>query len=150
MAYVCIFLRASIAVIIYHDQKQIGTEGVYFTLQLSGHIHHWVKLEKKSWRKVSYYWLISHGLLSLLLKQPKTIHPEMAPTIGGWLSHINIWWGKCPIDLPLANLMEVFSQLRFLLPRYVKVHLTPCEPHTNISLINHNLSFLVHSPKISY
>lgn len=57
----CLILL-SIAVMKHDDQRQLGEENIYFSLQLSGHTN-WKRV--RSWRKDAY-WLASYGLLSLL------------------------------------------------------------------------------------
>ena len=42
--YISVLVGVSLAGIKHYDQKQLGEERVHF-LHLSGHIHHWRKLE---------------------------------------------------------------------------------------------------------
>lgn len=56
-------------------------------------------------------------LSTCFLKQPTSICPGVVPPIVSWtLSHQSLI-KNMPRDLPLANLMEAFSLLKFLLPR---------------------------------
>lgn len=87
----------SVALIKYHEQKQLGVEKVYFTLQSSGHFHCWEKPEQsvrqerkqRPWREGCY--------LLLAPWFPQLAFPHKSgPPSPGW--HHPQWVGASQIN----------------------------------------------------
>jgi hypothetical protein len=94
----------------HHDHQHLEEESVYFMLQFI--VNHERQSEKehggRSWskrqRQCAAYWLVLHGLLSLVVPLPRG---GITQNGAGPFLHINLSSRKCS----QANLMKAFSQM---------------------------------------
>lgn len=117
-------------------------------------------LRQEAWRSITS-WIAPHTLLSLLFDTTKDNQPRGGTDTVCWaLPHQ--YSRELPTSLPTGNLMEVLSQLRFFFPDDSKLcpltgkkkttlnqstRTIDCLPtwHTNVPLLNNNLSFFVYT-----